>query len=383
MAVRKRSWKKPNGETGEAWVVDYKSSGKRHIKTFPTRKEAVAFRDTTGVEVREGRHVADSVSITVADAAAIWLKACELGRGDNPPAEFSTLRTYRSNLKHHILPAIGKVKLAHLTRANVAAFRDHLLTKLSRVMAKKVLASFKGIMAEAEARGHVVGNVASSVRIGNKGRHKEPVAIPTKAEVKSIMAKLDELATDKRWRRWRVLFATAIHSGFRASELRGLHWDTVDLKAGTITVKQRADERGVIGSPKTVASRRTISIPAFLVTMLRDWKIECPPGPLVFPTTLGTVQLLSDIHTKGWRPLQVAAKITKADGSARLNFHCLRHFRASMLIEDGANPKEVMVEMGHSNIAMTYDLYGHLFTDEDADTRRAERAERLASKLRG
>ena len=45
-----------------------------------------------------------------------------------------------------------------------------------------------------------------------------------------------------------------------------------------------------------------------------------------------------------------------------------------MLIEDGANPKEVMVEMGHSNIAMTYDLYGHLFTDEDADTRRAERA---------
>ena len=52
-----------------------------------------------------------------------------------------------------------------------------------------------------------------------------------------------------------------------------------------------------------------------------------------------------------------------------------------MLIEDGANPKEVMVEMGHSNIAMTYDLYGHLFTDADADSRRAELAERLASKL--
>ena len=111
----------------------------------------------------------------MADAAAIWLKACELGRGDSPPAEFSTLRTSRSNLKHHILPAIGKVKLAHLTRANVAAFRDHLLTKLSRVMAKKVLTSFKGILSEADARGYVVGNVASSVRIGTKGRHKEPV----------------------------------------------------------------------------------------------------------------------------------------------------------------------------------------------------------------
>jgi integrase len=384
MAVRKRTWHKPNGETGEAWVVDYKSNGKRHIKTFPTRKEAVAFRDTTGVEVREGRHVTHSVSITVADAAAVWLKACELGRGDNPPAEHSTLRAYRSSLKHHIVPAIGKVKLSQLTRANVASFRDHLLTKLSRPMAKKVLTSFKGILSEAEARGNVVGNVAASVRIGsNKGRHKEPLAIPSKADVKAIMAKLDDLATDKRWRRWRALIATATYSGFRASEVRGLPWDAVNLKAGTITVKQRADERGVIGSPKTVASRRTISIPGFLVTMLRDWKIECPPGPLVFPTMRGSVQLLADIHVKGWRPLQVAAKITKADGSPRLNFHCLRHFRASMLIEDGANPKEVMVEMGHSNIAMTYDLYGHLFTDEDADTRRAERAERLAIKLRG
>ena len=97
----------------------------------------------------------------------------------------STLRQYRSHLKHHILPGIGKVKLSQLTRANVSAFRDHLLTKLSRVMAKKVLTSFKGIIGEAEARGYVIGNVASSVKIGNKGRHKEPVAIPSKAEVKS------------------------------------------------------------------------------------------------------------------------------------------------------------------------------------------------------
>jgi integrase len=383
MSVHKRRWRAASGEVKEAWVADYKANGKRRIKTFATKREAVAFSNKTAVAISEGRHVADSVSITVADAAAVWLKAVELGRGDNPPAEHSTLRQYRSHLKHHILPAIGKMKLSHLTRATVADFRDHLLTKLSRPMAKKVLASFKGIISEAEARGNVVGNVAASVRIGTKGRHKEPVAIPTKAEVKAVMAILDEWATNAWWRRWRALIATAIYSGFRVSEIRGLPWDSVDLKAGTIAVKQRADERGVIGPPKTVASRRTISIPSFLVAMLRQWKIECPAGPLVFGNTRGNVQTLSDIHLRGWRPVQVAAKITKADGSPRLNFHCLRHFRASMLIEDGANPKEVMVEMGHSNIAMTYDLYGHLFTDEDADTRRAERAERLAGKLRG
>ena len=75
-------------------------------------------------------------------------------------------------------------------------------------------------------------------------------------------------------------------------------WSAVDLKAGTIKVKQRADERGVIGSPKTTASRRTISIPSFLVTMLREWKIECTPGPLVFGNSRGNVQTLSDIHER-------------------------------------------------------------------------------------
>ena len=104
------------------------------------------------------------------------------------------------------------------------------------------------------------------------------MAIPSKADVKAIMAKLDEWATDKTWRRWRALLATAIYSGFRASELRGLPWDAVDLKAGTITVKQRADERGVIGSPKTLSSRRTISIPSFLVTMLRNGKSNPIPA---------------------------------------------------------------------------------------------------------
>ena len=221
MAVRKRTWSKPNGEIGEAWVADYKANGKRHIKTFPTRKEAVAFSNKTGVEISEAVTLPIVFPSPLPMPPPFGSRPSSWGAATSP-AEHSTLRQYRSHLKHHLLPAIGKVRLSQLTRANVADFRDYLLTKLSRPMAKKVLASFKGILSEAEGRGCVVGNVANSVRIGNKGRHKEPVAIPTKAEVKAIMAKLNEWATDKHWRRLRALFATAIYSGFRASELRGL-----------------------------------------------------------------------------------------------------------------------------------------------------------------
>lgn len=67
----------------------------------------------------------------------------------------------------------------------------------------------------------------------------------------------------------------------------------------------------------------------------------------------------------------------------RHRFHDLRHFHASMLIADGANPKEVQVEMGHSSIQMTFDLYGSLFKDEDTERRQKARAGRLAEKLSG
>src|SRR5262249_48326822 len=108
MSIFKRKWTAPNGQLKEAWVHEYKVGGKRHIKTFATRREAVAFRPPT-VEV-------PTSTLTMADAAEIWLRAVKHGRKDNGPAEYSTLRQYRSHLLHHILPVIADKKLTELTR---------------------------------------------------------------------------------------------------------------------------------------------------------------------------------------------------------------------------------------------------------------------------
>ncbi len=61
----------------------------------------------------------------------------------------------------------------------------------------------------------------------------------------------------------------------------------------------------------------------------------------------------------------------------RLGFHSLRHFHASLLIDVGANPKDIQVELGHSSSKVTYDLYGHKFKDGEAEKRATDRAERL------
>ena len=173
-----------------------------------------------------------------------------------------------------------------------------------------------------------------------------------------------------------MLVATAVHTGMRPSELRGLPWSAVDLKRGTIKVTQRADESGKIGSPKSAAARRVIDIPPSLVSLLKQWKMASTHD-LVFANGSGNVESLANITNRCWRPLLQAAGIRAA-----YKLYALRHWHASALIHDGANPKEVQVEMGHSDISVTFDVYGHLFHDDDAQQRRRDRAERLDMFMR-
>ena len=107
--VRKRTWKS-GGETKTAWIADYfDQDGKRHIKTCRTKKEADAFLIQARHEVGRGVHTPESASVTVAEAAALWIEKSELEK-----LERSTLREYRNHVRLHINPLIGEIKLARL-----------------------------------------------------------------------------------------------------------------------------------------------------------------------------------------------------------------------------------------------------------------------------
>ena len=144
----------------------------------------------------------------------------------------------------------------------------------------------------------------------------------------------------------------------------------MNLKEGYIRVIQRADEGGAIRSPKSAAARRTIDIPRSLVAVLREWKLESKHD-LVFANGKGNPESLANIYNRCWHELRKTAGI-----DPKHDLYALRHFHASALIDDGANPKEIQVEMGHSSIGVTFDVYGHLFRDKEANERRKDRVER-------
>jgi integrase len=384
MSVRQRKWTTTNGEAKTAWIVAYTDQdGERHIKTFERKKEAREWAEQTGVDVHDGIHTAASKSLTVAQAADAWIDHAASER-----LERSTLAQYRQHA-NHINARIGQQKLANLTTPKIVTFRNELLNgsdrfqPMSHAMARKVLSSLKSILSRAQQDGKVRQNVAHSVKIGVNKRADASkleigVDIPKPDEMKQIIAALN--GTGGR----RPLFLTAIFTGLRASELRGLRWIDVDFKRAEVHVKQRADHYNAIGKPKSKAGHRTIPIGPDLVNILREWKLACPKGEagLVFPTHKGRIEDHSNT-LRAFNKVVLAAGLKTATGKPKYTgLHSLRHFYASWCInrkEDGGLElpvKIVQTRLGHATVAMTMDTYGHLFPSGDtgAELAGAERA---------
>src|SRR3979490_393350 len=166
-SIRKRTWTS-GGEEKTAWIADYfDQGGKRHIKKVDRKKEAEAWLVTTQGEVQRGVHTPENASITVAEAAELWLQTGELEK-----LERATLKQYNYHVVLHINPLIGREKLARLSSPMIESYRDALLKKCSRSMARKVLASLKSILGEAQRRGLVAHNAASPVRVDVKKREQ-------------------------------------------------------------------------------------------------------------------------------------------------------------------------------------------------------------------
>jgi len=410
MSIRKRTWKTANGDVRTAWVLDYfDQNRKRRLRTFDRKQDAEKFEATTRIQIGKGIHVADRESITVKEAGNMWLAEC---RAEN--LEPTTLEQYDQHLRLHIVPFIGSEKLSHLNVPFVSSFRTKLRDEgRSPAMVRGVMGSLGALISVAQQRGQAAHNpVRELKRSRQKGsapqqRHKPKlrigVDIPTRDEIRVLLATAEG--------RYGPLLMTAVVTGLRASELRGLRWEDVDLdtKKPELHVRQRADRRGVIGPPKSASGYRTIPLPPDTAQVLREWRLICPkkrdhkgdPGKLhlVFPNGAGNVELTGNIIKRGLIPTMIAAKLVvpaldehkkvKRDESGKAIFepkytgmHALRHFFASWCINrkvDGGHelpPKIVQERLGHSTIAMTLDIYGHLFPrgDDTAELAAAEQS---------
>lgn len=383
-SVKKRVWITASGELKEAWRVAYTdATGKRRFVQRATKRDADAYRIRIEGELAQGIHTADAASITVGEAADIWVASCETS------CDRGTLKTYREIINRHIRPQLGSEKLSRLSAPRIVDFRDALMQTRSHAMASKAVRHLSMILTEAMRRGLVAQNVARAVRVkGMRGGKRQRLArraeIPPMEHLRDMLDAADRLSNEDP--RLPVLLRVVMLGGLRASEVRGFPWQNADVKGSTLAVTQRADRWNDIGPPKSDAGHRSIPIGPSLATTLKTWKLRCPPSRLglMFPNSRGGV-MDQRAFIGALLKVQIAAELAVDSGKrdakgnvvwkARYDWHQLRHVAASNWLNDGIDLKRLQTWIGHENIQLTIDVYGHLIVDAKKDAALAASAE--------
>lgn len=390
---------KISGKRGVIYKAHYSDplTGARRCRSFDRRMDAQQFLESpkaTGIDKKR--------SLTVENAIDHWLTVCRtVGRNGREPVARSTMRPYETHASYlkdaYILwqgetMRFGAILLERLEKAHCEALRLKLIEDMSWEYARKHFTSLKGILTQARADGLMQTEPAEFVFIRAPARKPDmrigdDEKVPQLHEIRQLLItmkrriRISDRHLRRRRLRYKLIFETIAFGGTRPGEALGLAWDNVDFNKGGIRIVQDVEDNGTIGALKSKSAYRFIAMPDRYMRQLRRWAKLCPPSKhnLVFPNWTGKVEFLSNLNRRGWQPILLEAGLVDKNGRHKYPPKSLRHARASLEIEKGANPKEIQTLMGHSSIRVTYDIYGHLF--DAHNERRQSRANLIANEL--
>jgi integrase len=351
-------------------LLGYRKGGARYKVFEGKSRNAVQQKLTKNLHLQhEGRDIAPE-SVTVAEFLQRWLDDCVCSR-----VRLSTLKSYRELIDQHIIPELGQIRLQKLAPWHIQTFLNQQLK--SGNLAKEAGLSARsvqylhGLLKNALDRALrwelVLRNVAKLVDSPRVPHFEVTPLSPDEAIGLLKAAEEDRLA---------ALYSVALAIGLRQGEALALRWADIDLDRGTVIVTatlQRIDGIFQLLEPKTKRSRRTIRLPeiarAALVKhrALQDYEKRFAGDlwkewGLVFTTLVGTPIDQSNLH-RHFAALKIRAGIPP-----KFRFHDLRHTCASLLIAQGVHPRQIMEILGHSQIALTMNTYGHLFATMQEET---------------
>lgn len=282
-----------------------------------------------------------------------WLEAAR------PSVRPQTHRRYEQYVRLHAVPVIGRVSLSKLSPLHLQRlYKDRQDAGLSATSVRHLHAVIHRALGQAARWGYVARNVADLVTPPRMTRLQMRALSPEQSRTLVEAAQGD---------RFEALYVLAISTGMRQGELLGLKWADVDLDSGMIQVKatlQRTRDGFAFLEPKTARSRRQVALTRAAVAALRRHKVSqleerlrCPywqDPEIVFATEVGTPVESPNLLRRSFFPLLARA------GLPRIRFHDLRHTAATLLLGQNVNVKVVSEMLGHSQIAVTLDLYSHV-----------------------
>lgn len=339
-------------------VVDKKRKRKEK-GGFNTKKEAqealrIALNeyDSTGIFKEES-------SISVSDYFDFWLhNYVEVN------CKYNTITTYRNVIENHIKPELGDRKLKSLSPSLMQEFINNKADDFSRKTIDNIYSvlnnAFKMAIMPYE---HLKSNPIQYIR--------KPKFVNKKNNDLKIIT-LDEFnQLTERYTfstSYHIPMQIGFHTGMRVGEVCALTWDDIDFENKTVNIdKTMIMKKGVrfeIGTVKNEGSERKIVVGDTLLKILKKQKAWQSQNKLRYGefyakedyNFICTREDGSVITTNSLKNLNKVAQKMGID----FTFHSLRHTHASMLLENGANIKDIQIRLGHSKISTTLDIYSHI-----------------------
>ena len=357
-----------NGKKYEYWEARYTEgadpgTGKQVQRsiTGKTQKEVAQKLKAATAAIDSGTYTAPSKQ-TLGQWLDAWI---ETYCGSVKPR---TLEIYKTDIRVHIKPALGAVRLEALTTQSIQAFYN-ALSKPTKDrpagLSPKSVKNIHGVLHKALQQAVLIGCL--------RFNPTDACALPRRE--KKELTPFDDLQISAFLKaihgsRYETLFTVTLFTGMREGEVLGLMWDCVDFEAGTITVNKQLQLHEAVGggayqlgSTKNGKGRSitpAASVMALLkrhraaqaAQRLRAGKLWQDTG-FVFTDELGQPFAKATVYRAFKR---AAAAIGRPDA----RFHDLRHSYAVAAIRAGDDIKTVQETLGHATASFTLDVYGHV-----------------------
>ena len=350
--------KRGNGEgsvfkRGNRWVAQVGTGKNRETKYFDSQKDANSWRHKMIEQRHQGLVFAGS-KISLSKYLDEWLVVAKTSVRPN------TYQQYSQVVHQHIIPVLGEIVLRDLRPDHVQSlYTNRLANGVSPSSTRMIHAVIHRALNHALKLGLVYRNVADSVT--------RPKVV--RKEMKTLndyqVRQLIQVAESEQMR---LLLWVAVVTGLRQGELLGLKWSDLDWMSRRIQIQRQVQRRKgdglVFCEPKSASGRRVIVLGKSTLDKLREYKNnqlkerillgeKWQDNDLIFPSPIGTPLDPSNV-------LKAYKDCLKRAGLPNLRFHDLRHSAATLMLQQGVNPKIVSERLGHSDISLTLNTYSHV-----------------------
>ncbi len=317
-------------------------TGKKRIKKkrgFETKREALAW-ERSFLEVKQG-----DVDMTFGEFWEVYKQDMKVRLRE------STMITKSYIVELKILPYFKEKALMDIKPTDIRNWQNHLLQKGYKETYLKTVNNQLSAIFNYAVRYYGLKSNPCTVA-GSMGKSKaDEMNFWTKEEFDAFIKGVEDKPQSY------VAFMVLFWTGMRVGELLALNCKCIDFENCTIDIKQsyqRINGKDIFTPPKTPKSVRTITIPVFLVDILRDYTNRL----------YGFLETDRIFHmTKHFLEHEME-RGCKNTGVKRIRIHDLRHSHATMLIEMGTQILDVRDRLGHERVETTLNTYGHLYSDK-------------------